>query len=78
MGRDEGKIASLRVPGCHRLFIARAFGRRPNTCRPVADEAPRRTRENTSGTQGKPGSTEKKEYLPSGSITIKVIDTDLK
>ena len=79
MGRDEGKIASLRVPGCHRLFIARVFGRRPKTCRPLADEAPRRTRENTSGTQGKPGSTEKKkEYLPSGSITIKVIDTDLK
>ena len=25
-----------------------------SSCRPVADEAPRRTREKTSGTQGKP------------------------
>ena len=32
---------------------ARVFGLRPKTCRPVADEAPRRTRENTSGTQGR-------------------------
>ena len=29
------------------------FGRRPKTCWPVADEAPRRTREKTSGTHGK-------------------------
>ena len=29
------------------------FGLRPKTCRAVADEAPRRTRKKTSGTQGK-------------------------
>ena len=34
------------------LIAARVFGLRPNTCRPVADEAPRRTREKTSVTQG--------------------------
>ena len=28
------------------------FGRRPKTCRPAADEAPRHTRETVSGTQG--------------------------
>ena len=26
-------------------FAARFFGRKPNTCRPAADEAPRRTQE---------------------------------
>lgn len=31
---------------------ARIFGHQPNTCRPAADEAPRRTPENTFGTQG--------------------------
>ena len=36
-------------------FAARVFGVRPNTCRPAADETklPRRTREKTSGTQGR-------------------------
>ena len=45
-------------PGFQRLFMrgfrvraARVFGLRPKRCRPVADEAPRRTREKTSGTQ---------------------------
>ena len=33
-------------------FAARVFCLRPKTCRPVADEAPRRTREKTSGTLG--------------------------
>ena len=35
-----------------RGFAARVFGLRPKTSRPAADEAPRRTREKTSGTQG--------------------------
>ena len=46
-------------PGCQRLFM-RGFGQvfksgpcqKPKTCRPVTDEAPRHTREKTSGTQG--------------------------
>ena len=33
-------------------FAARVFGRRPKTCRPAADEAPRHTREKISGSQG--------------------------
>ena len=32
--------------------FGRVFGRRPKTCRPAADEAPRHTREQISGTQG--------------------------
>ena len=36
-----------------RGFAARVFGRRLKTCRPVADEAPRHTREKISGTQGR-------------------------
>ena len=35
-----------------RGFSARVFGLRPKTSRPVADEAPRRTREKTLSTQG--------------------------
>ena len=35
-----------------RGFAARVFGLRRKTSRPTADEAPRRTREKTSGTQG--------------------------
>ena len=35
-----------------RGFAARVFGLRLKTCRPKADEAPRRTQEKTSGTQG--------------------------
>ena len=33
-------------------FAARVFGRRPKTCRPAADKAPRHTREKISGSQG--------------------------
>ena len=33
-------------------FAARVFGRRPKTCQPAADEAPRHTREKISGSQG--------------------------
>ena len=46
-------------PGFQRLFMrgfrfraARVFGLGAKTCRSLADEAPRRTREKTSGTQG--------------------------
>ena len=49
--RDKVKVHKAR--GFSRGFAARVFGLRPKTCRPVADEAPRRTRENTSGTQGR-------------------------
>ena len=35
-------------------FAVRVSGLRPKTGRPAADEAPRRTREKTSGTQGSP------------------------
>ena len=41
-----------RAKSFSRGFAARVFGLWPKTCRPVADEAPRRTREKTSGTQG--------------------------
>ena len=34
-----------------RFRAARVFGLGPKTSRPLADEAPRRTREKTSGTQ---------------------------
>ena len=44
-------------------FAARVFGLRPKTSRPADDEAPRRTREKTSGTQGNvKGFVEYKEY----------------
>ena len=53
---EEGVIRRGRntYPGCQRLFMRgfRFQSSRPKTCRPVADEAPRRTREKTSGTQG--------------------------
>ena len=43
---------SCAVSGFFSLgFAACAFGQRPNTCRPAADEAPRRSRKETSGTQ---------------------------
>ena len=38
--------------GFSRGVAALVFGLRPRTCRPEADEGPRRTREKTSGTQG--------------------------
>ena len=52
--------ASLSVPLVPEAFHARfpvfflavrAFGQRPKTCLPPADEAPRRSRKKTSGTQ---------------------------
>lgn len=46
--------ASLSVPLVRFpvFFLAvRAFGQRPKTCLPAADEAPRRSRKKTSGTQ---------------------------
>ena len=36
-----------------KFFFSRVFGLWPKTCRPAADEAPRRTREKTSGTKGR-------------------------
>ena len=35
------------------FFFSRVFGLWPKTYRPTADEAPRRTREKTSGTKGR-------------------------
>ena len=42
-----------RFPVSVNGFAARVSGLWPKTCRPAADEAPRRAREQTSGTQGR-------------------------
>ena len=57
------KVKKIRIvpnesyPGCQRLFMRgfrfRSSLKKSSTCRPAADEAPRHTRENISGTQGK-------------------------
>ena len=39
-----GKVISAKSGFFYRNFAARVFGRKPKTCRPAADEAPRRTR----------------------------------
>ena len=53
-----------------RGFAACVFGRRLKTCRPVADEAPRHTREKISGTQGR--ETEESYHKQQLSVVVRV------
>ena len=49
----ESNTLGARGFSCAFFFFSRVFGLWPKTCRPAADEAPRRTREKTSGTKGR-------------------------